>query len=841
MTGIGILLLGIASFVPQQHQAPNLISNPGFESVTSGRASGWEPYERGYQLDTAVKHSGNEAIRCTNTSPSDGSGASFVITLNQTVPTPMVVTGWSRAENVSGSSNSDYSIYVDLQYTDGTPLWGQVAPFRTGTHDWQRARVLILPAKPVKSARVYALFRNHTGTVWFDDIHAYQVSGAGIFDGQPISAPRLPAHADWGWFARDVARDGAVEPLYIGGPSSGARAQAGVRRLGLAIVQVKHTPTGSTLRVADTTGQTRALTLYYVERARIPNPIWWNDIRNSMRVGAPGDYWNLVRVASVGALGMQSLYPFACVTNARSGVMLGIPPDLGPRVYRLGYHAATGIMFAAFDMALTKENLANRDTFGRATCSATIVRARFAGAWGFRAAVATYVHMFPQAFRRRTDALGLWIPFTDPATVQHPEDFHFAFHEGDNSVATDRKLHILSFRYTEPMTWWMAMDAAVPRTYEEAIKIAEQYRNGPNPELRHWGEALWNSASMDDAGRFNVLFANAPWTNGAIWVLNPNPKLPHSPNEWTKARLSYDPTAPAQPNAPDGEYLDSLEGWAEVLDYAPRSIAYSQAPATFTTDTHQPVIPTWFSVWELADYMSRHLHARGRLLMANGTPWRFSIFMPLLDVAGTETNWLPGGTWRPDSDAVFNLRRTMSYHKPYLLLQNTDFDRFGHDMVERYFNRCLFYAVFPSMFSADASTHPYWQEPKWYNRDRDLFVKYIPAIQELAKAGWEPIPYASSAQAYVYIERYGKDHLAVLNASQSPNTAQITLDIPSFTGRRKGTWTLVDILTHERIPASASGRFARFVIPLQAEEARAFRLEQNPWHAGSSHRSAYGR
>ena len=27
-----------------------------------------------------------------------------------------------------------------------------------------------------------------------------------------------------------------------------------------------------------------------------------------------------------------------------------------------------------------------------------------------------------------------------------------------------------------------------------------------------------------------------------------------------------------------------------------------------------------------------------------------------LDVAGTETNWMWGGTWRPDSDAVFNLR-----------------------------------------------------------------------------------------------------------------------------------------------------------------------------------------
>lgn len=824
MFGLCAWAIVLAASMPQQPQA-GLIPNPGFEQVENGLARGWAPYEHGYVVDSRLAHGGQRSIRCMNPSSSEGSGASVTIALKQSRPAPIVVTGWSRAEDVSGSPNADYSIYVDLEYNDGTPLWGQIAPFRTGTHGWQQTHVLILPAKPVKLARIYALFRNHSGTVWFDDFQAYQMAGAGIFDGQLVHAPALPGSAEWGWFARDVAAGSAIMPLYFGRGASEAQSRRGLHALGLTIVHVRHTDTSSTLRIADTTGRTRALTLYYVEKARVANPVWWNDLRSGVHAEAPGDYWNLVRVGNTGAIGMQSLYPFGCVANERSGVMIGIPPTLGPRIYRLGYNASSGLLFAAFDVALTRENTANRDRAGRAAASAAIVRCRIQGKWGFRSAVEAYVNRFPWAFQPRTRAAGLWIPFTSPESVQRPEDFHFAFHEGDNSVESDRRLHILSFRYTEPMTWWMAMDPAIPRTYDQAISLARAYLTGPNKELQRWAQALWNSGSMDESGRFNVLFANTPWTNGAIWVLNPNPKLPHPPDQWTKARLSYDPGAPPKSPQPDGEYLDSLEGWAEVLDFAPRSIAYSEAPATFTSDTRAPVIPTWFSVWELAAYMSRDLHARGRLLMANATPWRFSIFMPLLDVAGTETNWMPSGKWQPDSDAVFNLRRTMSYHKPYLLLQNTDFDRFGHEFVERYFNRCLFYAVVPSMFSADASTHPYWQEPQWYNRDRDLFIKYIPAILEVAKAGWEPITDATSSDPDVYLERYGKDHLTVLNAHQTATTATITFNLQAFTGSQQKQWSLVDLLTGSRIQLTRAGKSAACSIRLDGEEARAFRLE----------------
>ena len=81
-----------------------------------------------------------------------------------------VIAGVRLSVDLDGANtNNDYSLYVDLEYADGTPLWGQTAPFAVGTHGWQRRQVLIVPAKPVRSASIHALFRNHTGTAWFDD------------------------------------------------------------------------------------------------------------------------------------------------------------------------------------------------------------------------------------------------------------------------------------------------------------------------------------------------------------------------------------------------------------------------------------------------------------------------------------------------------------------------------------------------------------------------------------------------------------------------------------------------------------------------------------------------
>lgn len=140
----------------------------------------------------------------TASAVSEARGASQTVTVGQTEARPLVVRGWSRAQEVSGPRDNQYSLWVDLTYTDGTPLWAQVAPFRVGTHDWEQAEVVIYPAKPVRSATVHALLRYHSGRAWFDDLYLGEqgseknlLSNPGFEGGDGKQVPGWEAFLGW--------------------------------------------------------------------------------------------------------------------------------------------------------------------------------------------------------------------------------------------------------------------------------------------------------------------------------------------------------------------------------------------------------------------------------------------------------------------------------------------------------------------------------------------------------------------------------------------------------------------------------------------------------------------
>ena len=807
------------------------LQNGGFEqqrssSSDTAQVSGWNAYGDGYSVDRQTCHSGRQSIRCQNGPAPTNHGASLTVTLGQTEPMPIVVTGWSKAEDVEGSLDGDYSVYVELQYIDGTWLWEQTSDFEPGTHDWQERHLLIVPAKPVRQITVYAMFRNHSGTVWFDDFDAHEIPTTLIFDGQQLAAPKLAGSSSDGWFLRDVAANSQISPLLAGKNNAGVRlASLTVRPGGVMSAILKNE-----------TSRTRAVTIYYLTRFREPNAVWWNDIESSEPImGAPDlEYHNWV-AGSVGANGFRSLYPFGCVTGARAptraaapngGLALAIPPWLGPRVSRIGYNAHAGLLYAAFDIALE----ADGDPAGHDTAQVAIARYATNPSWGFRDAAAKFYALFPEAFIRRVQPEGIWMPFTDPSHIANAQDFHFGYHEGDNSIVTDRKQNILSFRYIEPMTYWMPMPKNVPRTYDAALTQLQRQAASTDPHVsivaRRQSQAVLTSGTVGPQGRLNVTFRNAPWCNGAVWVLNPDPSVPHPPGLWTSSRLIRAASPdPAKANEPDGEFLDSLEMWCDVLDYNPNSLRYTTEPATFTPDNFAPVLPTWFNVYEATQCLSDYLHAHGKLLFANATPWGFTAFGPLLDVMGTETNMFDNGKWSPEPEARFNLRRTLCYHKPYLLLINTDFTKVGTQGIELYFQRCLFYGVFPSMYSADAADHPYWEDPKLYNRDRPLFKQYIPVIQKLSSAGWEPVTWARSDTPDVLIERYGTKYLTVLNTATEPRTVEISIDAAHFGAAKPDSeFAVSDAMTGQKLAVLPAQPPTEVQISLQPSETRVLSL-----------------
>ncbi|UCD49743.1 MAG: hypothetical protein JSW27_19690, partial [Phycisphaerales bacterium] len=554
----------------------------------------------------------------------------------------------------------------------------------------------------------------------------------------------------------------------------------------------------------DTSGQDRAVTLIYAIPVAGARCEWFQDPRRAMAVERGREYLNAARFA-VGANGQLSRYPFAAVANEDGAIALGI--DMGhPTFFRVGYNAGTEELFLACDVGLTPEKPAAHLRFCKFT---------FDPNWGFRAALERYYAIFPEHFVRRIEDQGLWMPFAKISAVEHWEDFGFRFKEGTNETAWDDAHGMVTFRYTEPMTWWMSMPEEMPRTLEAAL--AEAQRLAENNDSR--AQAFLTSGFHDETGHFPARLLDTPWSDGAVWSINSMPGIVGETtdfkNKWNAAlrdRL-YGPQKQADL---DGEYIDSSEGYVtDELDFRRDHFASADTPLTFSITEHKPAIFRGSIAFEYIRAIAADIHAMDKLMMANSTPIRLCWLAPLLDVLGSETNWNPGNTWRPMSDSDLLFRRALCKGKPYCFLMNTEFEHFSHELVEKYMKRCLAYGMFPGFFSHNASQVHYFTRPELYERDRDLFKKYVPLCKTVAEAGWEPITRVRSGQENVYVERFGDHLLTVFNDSDRPQRVTLTADVDVTATARE--------LVHEQDIAWRQGR-ATFT--LSPEDIAVLQLEQ---------------
>lgn len=162
---VGIVLSAVllASPLLAARRGENLLRDPSFEG-----SGAWGAFGEGFTVDRTTAHSGEASIRCATDLPGTALGAAQVLTFDAPLRGPIRVSGWSRAENAV--IGQDYSVYLDVLHEDGSPLWGQIAAFRGGTHDWERSEFRFTPQKPVRRIEVYVILRRATGAVWFDDI-----------------------------------------------------------------------------------------------------------------------------------------------------------------------------------------------------------------------------------------------------------------------------------------------------------------------------------------------------------------------------------------------------------------------------------------------------------------------------------------------------------------------------------------------------------------------------------------------------------------------------------------------------------------------------------------------
>jgi hypothetical protein len=166
----------------------------------------------------------------------------------------------------------------------------------------------------------------------------------------------------------------------------------------------------------------------------------------------------------------------------------------------------------------------------------------------------------------------------------------------------------------------------------------------------------------------------------------------------------------------------------------------------------------------------------------------------------------------------------MCYQRPYLLLQNTVFEEFPVAMVERYMRRAIFYGMAPSFFSHNAASATYWSRPDIYNRDRHLFKRYLPVYKALAAAGWEPLTWATTGNAKVYVERYGKDdevYFALFNDSDRAQDFRLTVDLKALSVSATG---LHDVLAGTAAQVTTAAGKLELKDTLAAEDLRVLKV-----------------
>jgi len=144
------------------------LTNGGFEEAEGGKVKGWHACGA-FVIDTAVVKSGKESIRCETMDESGVAGVMQEIVYEKPDRTPVLFSGWSRAETVAPATQ-DYCIYLDMWYADGSNAWGVRADWARQPHDWEYAAEVFYPEKPISKIQCFVFIRKGAGRVWFDEV-----------------------------------------------------------------------------------------------------------------------------------------------------------------------------------------------------------------------------------------------------------------------------------------------------------------------------------------------------------------------------------------------------------------------------------------------------------------------------------------------------------------------------------------------------------------------------------------------------------------------------------------------------------------------------------------------
>lgn len=802
----------VTADAPGDGDAMHIMNLAGADQLSGNLLGTWVGWNKGYTMETTTAHDGADKSVYKVVTP-EGAEGGLHQTLNAPEQGTYVLSGWSKAQDVYrvvGVEYFSYCLAVNVGYEDGTSKWFSTQ-FTEGTHDWEYREVSFTLQKPAKSMNVYAFLRNPIcGTAWFDEITLCmgQTDATSTFQNMPVqvlqTAPEqgtkktlktgdglelglgdsvvtslkidgqeLANNAYSGFLVRDIAAadNTGVYAFAPGSASAPDKFRGSQDTLGLSLEADyteadTHIAVNGVIRDATNSADGRAVQLSYALPVTASGWKWGVSIQKDEDI-ATGGVGNIYKELGQGDMSIvdwdsvpRSMYPTSVIYNEDLGLAIAVSMDF-PTYWELEYNGSTQQYVLTYHLGIVKEAPdAARFSF--------VVYKLDDPEWGFRAAMEKYTRIFPDYYEVLEKDQGLWVAWTLTSSVVDPEDFNFKFKEEGGETFRIEGFYemehgIKGYKYIEPGDWWLKNMESLPNDQMVQDAIAAQAAQDKSIEATRQAIATDFCKGLNPFGRLNWYPVDVAWApNGAQIHINANPALPGEYNFYNlylsqeQMDVLFDPFACT--TVPfDGIYLDELSGWWNGnANFNKEHYQYTTVPLTYSPYYKMPMLHRASNTWEFVKKLNTELHAMDKTIFSNKCPDKTSFYTPLIDAMGTEMTALNGNMYAPQSIDDMSMWRTLSYQKPFCILLSNDYTVFDHEMMEKYFQRCLAFGIFPSPQASYSDNLQYWTSRElFYERDRDIFQKYMPTLKTIAEAGWEPVTRAVSDNADVLVERFG--------------------------------------------------------------------------------------
>gem|GEM_PF-2635995 len=277
----------------------------------------------------------------------------------------------------------------------------------------------------------------------------------------------------------------------------------------------------------------------------------------------------------------------------------------------------------------------------------------------------------------------------------------------------------------------------------------------------------------------------------------------------------------------DGVFVDSIMtgyAWGPLENYRTSHFSYVDIPLVFSFDTRKPILLNLFSQYE---YLNHIKSSEPDMLSANIVPDSFNFYMHLIDTPSYETkkDYI---TDRILSDMrVLTNQKSISLNIQYQWYTGEVPEVISSEKLENYFKYYSFYGMYSKVGRAGNNIY-YWQNSSLYERDRNLFKKYIPIIKNLSSAGWETIPYATIDNPNVQFERYGsyeKNNLYYTIRNDKTETQNFTLSIKVIPGNQ--TIKVVELLSGNMIEGTQQNGMINISAAIGSSDTKIYKMFQN--------------